>query len=223
MSTENPYAPPLLPAEEVSYEWPSGGVFRDGPLMIMHHTAGLPMVCLKTDKRADAIESVELRVVLSSDRSVSPSRWSFWWQNPVHRLNLPLSSEWLDLRRRWLRRGKVVALIGLAVLVGGFGSLLAMRWTLLTPFQHQWLLMATAITGGVLAAVGVLIRDVWKPVLQLHYVAGGYFWLSGVCQSYVQTLPSWPVPPPSPWQQLIHWTSGPIAPKVPALKESESS
>src|SRR5688572_6543374 len=97
MSSENPYAPPSIPAgNAVEPEWPTSGVYRDRQDLVLYYASALPPVCLKTGEPTGRVELLRLRCDGFKDKSV-PALRRFLLE-PVYLVHAPIAESWA---RRW--------------------------------------------------------------------------------------------------------------------------
>lgn len=171
----NPYAPSAVVAEAAR---PEVGVWRDGPLVVMHKDAELPRICIDTG--LPAVGAREFRAVWKGAGDLFSSGKYIY---------LPLSREPL----RAFARARLQSLIGLAL------ALVVLIVCFLTPVLAQlgdWVVPAVLLPSIALGAVGIGLwwasyRTLAEP-LKVVYAHGPYLWMAGTHPAFLDQLPAWP-------------------------------
>jgi hypothetical protein len=190
MSSDNPYAPPLLPAERMELPWPENGVYRDRKFIVKHWSTPLPPYCIKTGEPTERTEMLELAAE-ASDGSVAATRR--WPLNLVrfYRIATPISLAWT--KRIELPRfiGRILQVVGSLVLIAGTVMLLALETD---PRQVRSYYVAVVLTGGaggIILATGTFFSTFgW---VKLRRIRRGFLWLDGAGSNYLNLLERWPV------------------------------
>ena len=169
----NPYA---SPAEAGGYDrQPFGiGVWRDGPLLVMHQKAELPRFCVHTGE--PAVGGREYVLVWKPPGAI------FTTSKPVL---IPLCRACI---RQFLRlRAQLVMALGLAVVAGGlvFAAALFDEWT--------WIAVMTGLCLGTFAVLfGLYALGTNSRSLLVVRSQGDYLWLQDVHPGLLQHVPVWP-------------------------------
>ncbi len=172
----NPYAAPLVP----SGPWTPGvGVWREGPLLVLHKDAELPRICIHTGEPAAGARDFYIA-----------------WKRPGDLLSrgrhlyLPLR---YDLLHAFARQ-RLQSLVGLAMAAL---ALLAMFSLPLLSGLGDWVFLAVVLPGLAVGFVGVTLWWVnygsLSEPLKVVFSAGDYLWLAGPSPAYLDRLPAWPV------------------------------
>lgn len=183
----NPYAAPRAEGQYLHNAPPYAGLWRQSGVLVMHRNAPLPDICLKSNQ---------------------PAKWrirrNLQWHHPALTLSilagvlvylilamcltkratiqLPLSEEWYQLRRRRIIFAWAAGLAGLAVFGSGF--LLALE-----PGRggFVWLLIV-----GLVVIVGALIYGQYATALvRPQKITDQYIWLNGVHPDFLDRLEVW--------------------------------
>jgi hypothetical protein len=210
MSSPNPYEPPVLPAEVLEPPWPSGGAYRDGAYLVLHHASTLPPICIKSGRPAETQQEYELAGGLPNDGS-APSARKRWYGDKVYVIQLPLTA-----RAVWW--GKVLNRLGLGVAAVTLSALPCIGWyyTSLKPSLLPDFLLVGALVG-LITSVALLTEA--RHQLRLECVARGFFWISNLPKRFLKQLPEWPVPRPSFWRRAFFGPAGIGAPAAPLRAE----
>jgi hypothetical protein len=188
LDEENPYAPPksqLLDMKPAIAR--SGGIWRDGNLLMVRKGVQLPDRCLKCNAPADGYRF---------HRNLS---WisPFWYLGllvigplifviiyyivrnqgevtaglcPIHRAR----------RRRWIWIAWITALLGLVVML--------IPTTGVVPQQYT---AVPVLAGIALVFAGLLIGAIGPPVLVPDRIDKHFVWLKRVSPTFLATLPDW--------------------------------
>jgi hypothetical protein len=170
----NPYASSAVAADA----GPGIGVWREGPLVVMHKDATLPRMCIQTG--LPAVGTREFQAVWKGEGDLLSS---------AKHLQLPLSREPL----RAFARARLQSLVGLALAV------VVLIVCFMTPVLSQlgdWVLPAVLLPSLALGAVGIGLvwvnyRTLSEP-LKVVYAYGPYLWLGGAHPAFLDHLPPWP-------------------------------
>lgn len=170
----NPYAPSAV-ANDAR---PEVGVWREGPLLVMHKDATLPRMCIVTG--LPAVGAREFRAVWKGARDLFSSGKYMY---------LPLSQEPL----RAFAQARLQSLIGLAL------ALVVMIVFFLLPVLSQlgdWVVPAVLLPSIAMGFVGVGLwwanyRTLSEPVKVVD-AHGPYLWMAGTHPAFLDQLPAWP-------------------------------
>lgn len=189
MPTNNPYAAPQAPipamlADNAQY---SGGVWRQGKVLIMHRSAILPARCVKTN------EPTERRL-----------RRKLYWHHPAiyaalllnliiyavlasvlsHRATIEIGLSETGFAKR--RRVMLIAWIGVLLSLGAFFGSFAFDWDA-SPAGPL------VMVGGIFTFLGFLIYGlIAARMVHVKKMDHHYIWISGVNSEYLDQLPLWP-------------------------------
>jgi hypothetical protein len=212
--SDNPYAPPSLPAETLGSQWPTDGIYRDGPWLIVHHREALPMICWKTGRAAERVRRLELPAQ-DADESISPVRRTFWLKKPMYRLEVPASNYQLWREALAVRITQGVCVILFLVLV--LAMYAALYYFDRTP-PHRTIMLGSL--SLLVIAVATALLSAKTPGFVLQYVRCEFLWIAGAGETFLRSLPQWPVAKPPLWRQIFRWD--PHAPLPPKKEEIAS-
>ncbi|MHC4178051.1 MAG: hypothetical protein ACYSWU_11130 [Planctomycetota bacterium] len=186
---ESPRAPePILVAELV--EPASGGVWRQGNLLVMHKRATLPDRCVKSNEPAHG------RRLL---------RDMFWHPPWIYltifigllvyvilvmmlrkraTIRIGLSKQWFAKRRRAILIGWGLVLSSAAMVVGGISKA--------GEFPYAPALIPL---GFVVFLVGAIYGLIAARMVAPARITDDYVWVKGVHPDFLASLPNWPYPP----------------------------
>lgn len=189
MSSDNPYAPSLVPAVRTRPNWPETGIFRDRHYIVKHCDASFPPICVTTGEATERTERLRLPCKAYNDGSLPPS-YRFL-SDPRYVMDVPLAEGWL--KRRW--RGIVLSIVVLGMsVIGFFTGLISLVLISQGAIDRGTYVRDVLLTGGsvIVFAIGICLCDIVYRRLQLVYVQSGYCWLRGACPQYLESLPTWP-------------------------------
>lgn len=185
----NPYAAPTMPQPFLSpakeYQ---GGVWRDGPILVMHKLAALPPVCLKSGQPA--------------------TQWlkrNLSWHHPACYLGLlgglipfvvialiftkraniqiGLTDEWAARRRTRIGIAWAVALLGIAFIVGGI---------VLTARTNEQYGVIGIPVGVITLLIGAVVGNIGGAMVTPKKIDDNYVWLKGVHANALAMFPNVP-------------------------------
>jgi hypothetical protein len=195
MSDINPYASPTAPLDPppviLEPTDTDEAIYRDGRLLVMHRNAVLPDVCIKSNQPAHGRRL----------------RRRLYWHHPaiyltilIHVLiyiivalvirkhaviQIGLSKEWFGRRRRAIAVGWLLAVAGIAIVVGSSCFLDdRLHPSLALGIPAGFFLFITGAIYGVLASRMVATTR----------ITDEYIWLKGICPEFLLGLPPWPNP-----------------------------
>jgi hypothetical protein len=170
----NPYAPSAVASEAQ----PEVGVWREGPMLVMHKDAMLPRMCIATG--LPAVGSRQFRLVWhAAGELLAGSKY----------VRLPLSQAPLDsFHRAWVQSIIGWALALVAVVAGLMTPVLSLLGT--------GVLLAVLVPSLALGALGIGLwwvnyRTMYEP-LKVVYAYGAYLWIAGTHPAFLDHLPPWP-------------------------------
>ena len=187
-------------------------MFHDDGHLVMHHTAALPLVCLKTGRadRQHRVDGVASSFPVDTSRAAAAAVVVLGV--PFYRLEIPVSRSGSARQRCWRRLAPVYDAAGFAIGVAAIWRMwLIPAWTYaLAPRPVAQVPPWQAILVGACRSAGDRCgqrdpRHCGNPTLTLTYVAGGFLWIGGAHKRYLRTLDPWPIPKPTFWQSLFRW------------------
>jgi hypothetical protein len=168
----NPYAAPASVGEYSPTPAPGVGIWRDGPLLVMHEAAIFPNRCLITGEETPERRSQNVAWYYPID-----------WSTRTMRVEYALST----VARQQIRSRRTIASLisaagALVLLIGLFGP----AWIL--ESIGGWGIFASIV--GIVAGLSVVINA--GRVLRFQKVRYPYFWLQGSQPPFLNSLPQWP-------------------------------
>jgi hypothetical protein len=189
MSSDNPYAPSLVPAVRAHPDWPETGIFRDRHYVVKHGDVAFPALCIVTGQSTQRTERLRLQCIQANDGSL-PASYHFLGE-PRYVIDVPLAENWR--KRRWPGIVLSFAVLGISFMgfvTGVISFVLIFQGTA----ERDIYVRDVLLTGGsaISFAIGIYLRDVAYGRLQLVYIDRGYYWLRGACPQFLESLPLWP-------------------------------
>ena len=186
---QNPYQSPMTPEAHgvTNKAAPSGGIWREGNVLVMHKNAVLPDICLKSNQPANQ------RIKLN-----------YSWHNPIIALtiligvliyvilaivlskkaaiDIPLTSQWVKKRRlrivmTWLLSFACLSCIFLGIAVLSYES----------ETIGALLMLSSLVLFFVAIIFGSAMATLFKPTK----ITDTHVWLKGVNREFLNTLPTW--------------------------------
>lgn len=171
MSDVNPYAPPSVP-DPLLAPRPPGGVWRDGPLLVVHYLgATLPHICLVTGQPAQLRRSVTVKWSYPIDVSTRTTAVDVGLSGTAARAN------------RRLELGSAIA-IGISV-IAGVSAVFAADNMARPAFIVVFFPFLLLFGCGLIASDRARLLRFWK-------ARGEYLWLKGAGDRLLDHLPVWP-------------------------------
>ena len=172
----NPYQAPAVPDATVKYPQMGIGVWCDGRNIVMHESAELPMVCIKSGEPAACSKGIKAVWTVS--------RGSFEIAYPV--LTVPLAHKWRRVAVEFRNNlGVLFPVIGLPT----FGIVCLIN-TLL-----NWSWESVEVWGATLSVVIFVLVGGWACIYgeTLEHIRseGQYHWLRGADKRFLKLLPKW--------------------------------
>jgi hypothetical protein len=163
----NPYASPQIDGYNLQSQ--EVGVWQDGELIVMHVSATLPPICVKTGKPAEHYSDITIR----------------WVQNFLPwNLTIKVPLTWAAFRAAIAVpvAAFLAALVFTAALVGAAASF----------GDESILLMLLVVVLAVATIVmGIRALNALGNLLRVHRTDGKYLWLSGAGPLFLRQLPEW--------------------------------
>jgi hypothetical protein len=188
-SIENPYQAPQVysPPFKAGAVTETAGLWRHGPLLVMHKSAPLPARCVKSN--------------VPTARSL---KRSLTWHHPAVYIALLFNlliyvilavvlskraTIYIGLSDEWFARRRRAMLIGWGSVLGSVAMFAAGIAMLDRPdAAGGWLLLGSAVTFIVGAVYGLIAARMVSPTR----ITDDYIWLKGVHRDFLATLPDWP-------------------------------
>jgi len=198
MSQVNPFESPnpfrdagSLVEAQLVYEAPAAqvGVWRDRKLLVMNKHATLPDICVKSNEPCQGrrlkrnmywhhpalFVTVLLGILIYAILAVVIRKNALVW--------VPLSDQWWARRRRAIATAWGLALLGLAVAIGG---------PILAAQTKVDSLNIGILLGIVLVLVGMIYAAFKTPMVSPARIDDDFVWLKGVHPAYLAALPDYP-------------------------------
>jgi len=198
MSQHNPYQAPQAPQPQPMMMQPqqatSGGLWRQGKLLVLHKNAPLPDVCLKSNQPATR----RLKRNLS-------------WHHPAIALSIlagvliyiilavvltkratiymALTDEWFGIRRKRILIAWGIVLLSIALGVGGLAMAAGAD-----AGQGGGLSCLACFVAMVLFFVGIIYGNYAARLVRPACITDQYVYLVGVHPNFLARLPEWPYP-----------------------------
>lgn len=181
----NPYAPPQVFGEQATIPPSADGLWRQGKYLVMHRSATLPALCVKSGEPAMGRLPRKLQwhhpaiYALLLCNLIIYAIVAMILQKKAT-IDIGLSEYWLGVRRRAIWIGWLSALGGIGAIVAGIS---------LERFAAgPWI----ALTGLVSLLFGIFYGVFRARLVYAHKIDDQYIWLAGVHSSYLDQLPPWP-------------------------------
>ena len=193
-SSENPYQPPTQPplkpgVPPVVAQPMEVGLWRKDHLLVMHKSAELPAICVKSGQPAKrrlrrSLSWHHPAIFLTILISVLVYVILALVLRKTATIHIGLSDRWFAIRRRAIIVGWICALAGIGVFVLGIAY----------AEQADWIV--GLIPGGlVLFFFGLIYGLVRARMVVPTRINDQYIWLKGVNPSLLAELPPWPQHP----------------------------
>ncbi|QDU92997.1 hypothetical protein [Lignipirellula cremea] len=186
----NPYASPMVEAvEPISRDLSAkGGIWRQGPLLVMERQSRLPDRCIKSNQpahggtlRRDLTHYPPLLLLLALLNALVFLLVVLVVQKRAS-IFVGLSQEWKSRRRRVILTAWLAVLAGLCC---GMAGLLFMNES---STISKLLFVAAVLLGVVGSSYGIASARLVSAVR----ITETHIWLRGVCQDYLDELPDCP-------------------------------
>jgi hypothetical protein len=182
--------PPPLPSAAV----PNAGVWRMGPLLIVHQDAEVPQDrCVKCyaatqDKFAASLAWHSETRYPGMPPPLELITRLFFSLREGRKLRLPMCSEHLRSRRRTVVVGVVTSIVG--TIAGALGLYMMIRGVERRVLQQVAVL--SLFLGGLAALCGCIISVIARLPVSIRHQPPTHLAIGGVSPEYLNRLPPWP-------------------------------
>lgn len=191
---ENPYESPLIEAEIVDSPLAGGsapaiGIWRKNDQLVMHKSARLPDICVKTNRPSQRRVRKKLAwhhpaCIVLILAGVLPYALVAFLITKWVTIDIPVTNDWMDIRRKQITIALRIAALGALMFVAG---VVVAAYEVLPEDTGYLLFLGSAFMGfgGLIASV-MGARIVWPAKITERHV-----YLSGVNRELLARFPVW--------------------------------